>query len=437
MSEKLPQNEVIISSNSAKGSANWSMEDVETGSVLVGAKAGQSTDKTLCLVGRDYLVSAVPGSPVINVWHLAYSRQAKKMVVPGIVTALAVSRQGHYLVAAIENKLHLWQVCTGNLLRVLHGHIQGVNCIKFTSDGIYFISGGNDGVTLVWTLSSVLCSEIGSKEIKGSDVIKPTFSWKNHTLPIQDIYVGYFGYKGRVATCSSDSTCKIYELTHGSLVLSVFMDVELFSVTMDAAERFLFLGDQTGNIHCITLAYHGESDEIHYDSQNEKLFQVFRGHSAEVVCLSVSVDGQLLLSGSNDCCLKLWNILSQTCVKNIQCEGPVTNAFLVRTPPVIRYFRDKRYEKPAFEFATLKRHLHKDDEENADGDMHKNVVCLDLQNQQLKTWDLSSGMDILEGITSAGESNSSKAELKGKIGSIKKTNEQMYYYLVDSFISTL
>lgn len=428
--------EVIISSNSSKGSASWSMEDVDTGSILASAKVGQSAERTLCLVGRDYLVSAVPESPVINVWHLAQSRQARKMVVPGVVTSLAVSRQGHYLVAAIENKLHLWQVCTGNLLRVLHGHYQRVNCIKFANDGSYFISGGADGVTLVWMLSSVLSAEVNSKEFKVNDVIKPSFIWKNHSMAVQDIYVGYFGYKARVATCSSDQTCKIYQLSSGSLLLSIFMDVQLFSVTMDAAERFVFFGDNNGNIHCITLAYCGSSNEIHYDSQNEKLFQVFRGHSSEVSCLSVSTDGQSLLSGSNDHCLKLWDILSQTCVKTVHCEGPVTNAFLGRTPPVIKYFRDKRCEVPAFEFATLKRHLHKDDE-NEDGDSCKNAVLLNLQNQQLKTWDLSSGMDILEGITSAGESNNSKAQLKDEIGSIKKTNEQMYYYLVDSFISTL
>lgn len=34
------------------------------------------------------------------------------MICPGVVTAMAVSPDGNYCVVAVEEKLHVWQVCS-------------------------------------------------------------------------------------------------------------------------------------------------------------------------------------------------------------------------------------------------------------------------------------------------------------------------------------
>ena len=42
------------------------------------------------------------------------------------------------------------QVCTGRLLAVICQHYQPVNVLKFTDDGTYLLSGGDDNRVLVW-----------------------------------------------------------------------------------------------------------------------------------------------------------------------------------------------------------------------------------------------------------------------------------------------
>lgn len=44
------------------------------------------------------------------------------------------------------------QVCTGNLLAVVSQHFQPVAVIRFTDDGVHFVSGGKDGRVIVWKL---------------------------------------------------------------------------------------------------------------------------------------------------------------------------------------------------------------------------------------------------------------------------------------------
>ena len=44
------------------------------------------------------------------------------------------------------------QVCTGRLLAVESQHYQTVTVLVFTDDGLWLISGGEDGRVLVWSL---------------------------------------------------------------------------------------------------------------------------------------------------------------------------------------------------------------------------------------------------------------------------------------------
>lgn len=49
--------------------------------------------------------------------------------------------------------MHIGQVCTGNLLAVLSQHYQPVSVLRFTDDGVHFVSGGEDGRVIVWKLT--------------------------------------------------------------------------------------------------------------------------------------------------------------------------------------------------------------------------------------------------------------------------------------------
>ncbi|XP_075399997.1 WD repeat-containing protein 18 isoform X2 [Tenrec ecaudatus] len=247
-----------------------------------------------------------------------------KIMCPGPVTCLTTSPDGLYVLVGIEESIHLWEVCTGNLLCLLSRHYQDVVCLRFTDDGSHFISGGKDCLALAWSLCSVLQAD-------PSRIPAPRHVWSQHTLPITDLHCGLGGAQARVATASLDQTVKLWALSSGELLLSVLFDVAVAAVTLDLAEHHMFCGGSDGSIFQVDLCAWPGQQEKNFQPEQEP-GKVFRGHRNQVTCLSVSTDGSLLLSGSHDETVRLWDVQSKQCVRTVTLKGPVTNAFIVLAP---------------------------------------------------------------------------------------------------------
>ncbi|KAJ1060257.1 hypothetical protein K5549_004695 [Capra hircus] len=250
----------------------------------------------------------------------------QKIMCPGPVTCLTTSPNGLYVLAGISENIYLWEVSPGTQKHEVSRHYQDVSCLQFTGDSSHFISGGKDCLVLAWSLCSVLQAD-------PSRTPAPRHVWSRHTLPITDLHCGFGGPLARVATASLDQTVKLWEVSSGELLLSVLFDVGVLAVTMDLAEHYMFCGGSDGSIFQVDLCT--------WPGQREKSFQpeqehgkVFRGHRNQVTCLSVSTDGSVLLSGSHDETVRLWDVQSQQCLRTVTLKGPVTNAciMLARLP---------------------------------------------------------------------------------------------------------
>lgn len=244
---------------------------------------------------------------------------------PGPVTCLTTAPNGLYVLAGIAESIYLWEVCTGNLLVILSRHYQDVSCLKFTGDGSHFVSAGKDCLALAWSLCSVLQAD-------PSRILAPRHVWSQHTLPITDLHCGFGGPMARVATASLDQTVKLWAISSGDLLLSVLFDMGITSVTMDLAEHHIFCGGSDGSIFQVDLcSWPGLREHSFQPEQNTG--KVFKGHRNQVTCLSVSTDGSVLLSGSHDESVRLWDVKSKQCLRTVTLKGPVTNAAIILAPP--------------------------------------------------------------------------------------------------------
>ncbi|KAJ1195160.1 hypothetical protein NDU88_004441 [Pleurodeles waltl] len=61
---------------------------------------------------------------------------------------------------------------------------------------------------------------------------------------------------------------------------------------------------------------------------------VYRGHTNLVRCISVSPTGQWLVSGSDDCSVKFWEVSTARCMKTIEVEGAVKSVAWNPNPTV-------------------------------------------------------------------------------------------------------
>ncbi|KFV10717.1 WD repeat-containing protein 18, partial [Tauraco erythrolophus] len=198
----------------------------------------------------------------------------------------------------------LLQVSNGNLLAILNRHYQDLTCLCFTDDSSHFLSGAKDCVL----------------QAEPSQIPDPRHVWSRHSLPITDLCCGFGGPLARAATASLDQTAKLWEVSSGELLLSVLFDVGIMAVTLDLSEYHMFCGGMDGSIFQVDLCAWPVQRDRTFQTEREN-GKVFRGHRNQVTCLSVSTDGSLLLSGSHDETVRLWDIQSKQCLKTMNHKG--------------------------------------------------------------------------------------------------------------------
>uniref|UniRef100_A0A023FTA7 Uncharacterized protein n=1 Tax=Amblyomma parvum TaxID=251391 RepID=A0A023FTA7_AMBPA len=311
--------ECIFTTDGAGQLWNTCAWDIVSGSVLAQYKGGISRSKTLCLLGSDYVISAQQDKPLLRVWSLQRRDQVQKqMVCPGVVSALATSPDGLHCVAGIGEKIYLWQVPSGDLLAVLSCHFNTVTCLRFSDDCGLFVSASSDGQVLVWDLGEVACSTTQGPA-------EPVHAWSQHSYDVTDIHLGVG--RSRCFTCSADQTCRVFSLGSGEMLATVVLDAPLTAIVADPAEDHIFAGASTGKIFQVALYMWNHTGEKPSPA-------MFAGHSAKVTGLSVSLDGQLLVSGSEDCTARVWDVASKQCIHTLHHKGAVNNVLVVPTPLV-------------------------------------------------------------------------------------------------------
>lgn len=408
--------EVIITSSGV-----CAAYDAKNGNLLANyAQRGEISPKTLCLIGEDYIIGAVAKQPLLRVWTVSKMRKEEsgKFIVPGVVSALAVSSCGFYCVAGIKDSIYIWQVITGELLKVISRHYQDVSCLKFTGDDSRVLSGGKDGHVLVWILAEMISIN------KHKNQVKPLFVWNNHSTEVTDIYIGPLS--SRVATVSLDMTCKVYELDSGILLSSICMDTHLTAVVMDPLEYFIFLGDDKGNLFQI-VTYERFPREIH---SNEVQMQL-KIHQQKIVSLSFSLEGTKLLTASEDHSCKLWDIPSMTCVMNITVEGNLTNAFLAMKPTGI-----SELILPQFFIRPFKKEItHGSERKYIESKIHSKTLTLmheDKPAEILSENLLNTSFKKTDAIkASACEDIFQESVHMDSIAELRKVNNQLYSYLIN------
>ncbi|XP_043962075.1 WD repeat-containing protein 18 [Gambusia affinis] len=416
--------EVVISSDSGSQLWNCTVFDLHSGSSLLSYRGGNSAARSLVVLRGEFLLSAQLGKNFINVWEIQRKDQLQqKIVCPGVVTCLTASPDGAFLAAGVAEAVYLWEVCTGKLLAVLSRHYQDVTCLKFTDDSSHFVSAGKDNLALVWNVCSVVQMDL-------SHTPEPRHVLSRHSLPITDLHCGHMGAQARVATSSLDQTAKVWELSSGELLLSVLFDVEIMSVTFDPSEYFLFCGGRDGNIFQVSLCSQSLNREKSFQSDSEGN-QVFKGHRSLVTCLSVSMDGTLLLSGSQDETARLWDVQSRQSVRCLAHKGPVTNAVIMAVSANM-FLPDSR---PAVPLPRFSRHLQAPEGPDAEGSGAWVRPALQAQEEEESYLQKADRLYALmhavsdKALCGDGENSALRvAELEEEVQTLKKVNKDLFEF---------
>ncbi|XP_020289435.1 WD repeat-containing protein 18 [Pseudomyrmex gracilis] len=421
MSQITDAKEVILTSDAL--GENWSAAvwDPRNGSQLSVFKTTAALGhRTLHLLSDSYLLGADVAAPRIHIWPLNNPSPLSnvRLITPGKINALTCTPSGSYIIAAVGEKIFIWQTCNGRLLANLSKHYQTVTCLATTKDGSLFASAGEDGLVFVWSLYSILNEEEH----------RAIHNFSNHSLPVRDLFFGYGGIRARLYTISLDRTTNIYELGTGALLLSLVFDVPLTAVTVNIRESELFVGSTTGDIFQCNLHEppRGVEHHVKISSNGENEDAVFRAHKSDVTALSVSVDCRTLLSASTDKSVHVWDIASRQVLRTIEHKGPVTAAFFAKGFENFRAFT----LKPRLEVRSLQRTSDIDGRESL-------VEIISRGRNSTDILDFESYVESETGSQRSQKISNKEDDMREEIDRLKKINTALYQYSVTRVINKI
>lgn len=414
--------EVIVTSDSNNSLWTTCVWDSHTGTSLMTYKGGGTAEaKTLSFIGNDYLAAVERSKPILHVWPLNSQQtvQGMRFILPGRATALAVTRDGAYIVAGIDEKIYLWQTASGNLLTIINRHYQKIGLLKFTPDGRFFISAAEDGMVMVWSIGTVSAHpEIDLVTQTSAGHHDPVYIFSDHSLPITDQCISKTGMHGRLCTVSSDRTCKIYNLSTGEMLLNLVFDAPLSAVIFDDLELNIFVGTNEGQIYQYGLTNPPRSRDLLINTEANCL--KFISHTKAISCLSISLNGETLLSGAQDEQVILWHIPSRQPIRIIKHKGAITNAFFTVNYPAI--FRQEF--SPNIVLHSLERTMEKDADDVTEIEVLVNKK-IHFWPQSRTEFECSSNSEVLES-----EIKLKEKALKDEVKRLKAINGNMYGYIM-------
>lgn len=302
------------------------------------------------------------------------------------------------------------------MLAMLTKHYQPINSIKFTDDGSHFVTGGNDGQVIVWSLSAAIGNSYQT------EAIEQIYSFSDHALPVTDVWIGTGGMRALLVTSSMDRTCKIYDLSSGSMLLSLVFQEMITTVVVDRVELGLFVGTSIGNIYHYRLHPQPRTREYHITDE-DKLNNKFSGHTKAVTCLAVSLDGQTLMSGSEDTNVITWNIQSRSLLKTLPHKGAITNAIFILTPRVM-FDREAKLELITKNFQRMKENA-----EARENEVIEIMVTAEMDDSAYRLLpDIFSTEKKASNTTSHGSNDTEVNKLRAEIERLKKVNQELFEF---------
>ncbi len=198
---------------------------------------------------------------------------------------LCPSPDGRYaLSGSHDGTLKLWDVATGECLRVFEENTSFIVLVSLSSNGRYALSGSTDGTLKFWEVATGQCLQI--LEGNTNEITSVCLSPDNR-----------YALSGH-----QDGTLKLWDVATGNCWRTLTGHTEkVNSVCWSPDGRYVLSGsdDKTLKLWEIVTGY---------------CLRTLTGHTEKVNSVCWSPDGRYVLSGSDDKILKLWNVATGSCL---------------------------------------------------------------------------------------------------------------------------
>ncbi|XP_043259582.1 periodic tryptophan protein 2 homolog [Colletes gigas] len=216
--------------------------------------------------------------PDVNMIHsLSISNQC--------ISSIAINSTGDWIAlgCSMAGQLLIWEWQSETYAMKQQGHSNNMNCLAYSPDGQYIVTGGDDGKVKLWNTMNGFCS----------------VTFHEHSSTVTGVLFSH--NRKFIVSASLDGTVRAYDLARyrNFRTLTSPRPVQFSCVALDSSDEFLAAGGQ-------------DFFEIYlWSVKLGKLLEILSGHEGPVVSLafSPSPTSTELASVSWDKTLKIWNAI--------------------------------------------------------------------------------------------------------------------------------
>ncbi|KAI9118110.1 hypothetical protein K1719_010442 [Acacia pycnantha] len=329
--------EVVLAASSVD--ADIGCWDLQSGAEQLCYKTCAAPSHGLISVGSRFLASSQirdssATAGLVLYWAWSKPQVEAKSFPAEPIRPLAANHPGTYIAGGgLSGDIYFWEVETGRLLKKWNAHYRAVTCLVFSEDDSLLISGSEDGGIRVWSLFMIF-DDLKRKEASH----RYEHSFSGHSLLVTDIVrtikteterraMNTRGCNAIIISAAEDRTCKVWSLSRGTLLRNIVFPSIIDAIALDPAEHVFYAGSRDGKIYIAAL----NTDRMFSHNHEMHIIGSFSNHSKAITCLTFSASENLLISGSSDGMVQLWNAKTHALVRTFKhAKGPVNNILVVR-----------------------------------------------------------------------------------------------------------
>lgn len=287
------------------------------------------------------------------------------------VCCITFSQNGKYIISASEDHtIRIWDICTGKLHGIpLKGHKQRVNTITCINDDL-ILSGSDDKTIRIWDINKCACIKCINCESKSNhnnekkscttsgllDDLKTIFDSEQFMKLIKGRteQVNAIAYNDSyIISGHNDGIIRFWNINSTKLAFIVKAHAERINhictnpnnnciIASASDDNMVYIwnvkGEKATKISVIKhsddvnhILFHPKGDYLVSASGNtiqswetytgQPIGDRITGHSEIVTSISFSQDGKMLLSASKDYTIRIWDLITGTCIRCIDSNS--------------------------------------------------------------------------------------------------------------------